>query len=522
MIQLQELSCVADISRYQARINGSNTALIFEGRETTYDELDQRASRIANGLLSGHCSPGARIGYLGKNSDVYFELLSGAFKANVAIAGINWRLAAPEIDYVLNDAQAEILFVGAEFYDLIEQLVPTLSRVRQIIAIDGGHSEWPDFRQWRDSHSDTDPMLPIDKDDDVVQMYTSGTTGHPKGVQLTNGNYLDLLDQAANGGWGDWENGESTIVAMPIFHVAGANAGVLGLAQGLRNIVIRDVDPVVILDVLEQYRVRYAFFVPAVILFLNSIPGVRDRDFSNLETILYGASPISQDVLSTAQNIFKCEFCQVYGLTETGGGGTVLLPEDHDPSRGKLLSCGKPAQSSQIRILSRDGTDAAPNEVGEILYKSGSLMKGYWKNEIATAKAIIDGWFYTGDAGYLDTEGYLYIHDRIKDMIVSGGENVYPAEVENVLFDHPDISDVAVIGVPDEKWGEAVKAVVVLHPGSTAIEKDIINFAKSRIAGYKTPKSIDFVQSLPRNPTGKLLKRELRAPYWEKHQRQIN
>ena len=188
------------------------------------------------------------------------SLLSGAFKANVVIAGINWRLAAPEIDYVLNDAQAEILFVGAEFYDLIEQLVPTLSTVRQIIAIDGGHSEWPDFRQWRDSHSDTDPMLPIDKDDDVVQMYTSGTTGHPKGVQLTNGNYLDLLDQAANGGWGDWENGESTIVAMPIFHVAGANAGVLGLAQGLRNIVIRDVDPVVILDVLEQYRVRYAFF----------------------------------------------------------------------------------------------------------------------------------------------------------------------------------------------------------------------------------------------------------------------
>lgn len=522
MIELQELSCVADISRYQARINGAQTALVFEGRETTYNELDQRASRIANGLIAAQCSPGTRIGYLGKNSDAYFEVLSGAVKANVVIAGVNWRLAAPELDYILNNAEAEILFVGVEFYELIAQMRPSLTRVRQIIAIDGGHSEWLDFAQWRDTQSDTDPLLPIAMDDDVVQMYTSGTTGHPKGVQLTNSNYLDLLDQAANGGWGDWENGESTIIAMPIFHVSGANAGVIGLAQGLKNIIIRDVDPVVILDVLEQYRVRYAFFVPAVILFLNSIPGVKDRDFSNLETILYGASPISQDVLATAQAIFKCEFCQVYGLTETGGGGTVLLHEDHDPARGKLLSCGKPAQTSRIRILGSDGKDAAANEVGEILYRSGSLMKGYWKNDAATAKAIVDGWFYTGDAGYLDEDGFLYIHDRIKDMILSGGENVYPAEVENALFSHPDIGDVAVIGVPDEKWGEAVKAVVVLKPGATAGEEDIIMFSKDKIASYKTPKSVDFVDALPRNPTGKLLKRELRAPYWENKERQIN
>jgi acyl-CoA synthetase (AMP-forming)/AMP-acid ligase II len=522
MIELQELSCVADISRYQARINGPHTAMVFEGRETSYTELDQRASRIANGLITAQCSPGTRIGYLGKNSDAYFEVLSGAVKANIVIAGVNWRLASPEIDYILNNAEAEILFVGAEFYAIIEQLRLSLTRVRQIIAIDGGHSEWLDFSQWRDTHSDTDPLLPIALDDDVVQMYTSGTTGHPKGVQLTNSNYLDLLDQAANGGWGDWESCESTIIAMPIFHVSGANAGVIGLAQGLKNIIIRDVDPVVILDALEQYRVRYAFFVPAVILFLNSIPGVRDRDFSNLETILYGASPISQDVLTTAQEIFKCEFCQLYGLTETGGGGTILLHEDHDPARGKLLSCGKPTQSSRIRILGSNGTDAAPNEVGEILYRSDSLMKGYWKNDAATAKAIVDGWFYTGDAGYLDEDGFLYIHDRIKDMIVSGGENVYPAEVENALFNHPDIADVAVIGVPDDKWGEAVKAVVVLNSGSTAKEEDIIAFSRDEIAGYKIPKSVDFVKALPRNPTGKLLKRELRAPYWKNKERQIN
>jgi len=522
MIALHEFSSVADITRYQARINGERIAQFFEGRETTYLELDRRASQIANGLIAAGCSPGTRIGYIGKNSDYYFEVMSGAAKANVVIAAVNWRLAAPEIDYVLNNAQVEVLFVGAEFYDVIQQIAPTLPSVRMVIALDGAENSWTPFTDWRDGQSDCDPMLSISMDDDVIQMYTSGTTGHPKGVQLTNSNYLDLLNQAANGGWGDWKDGEASIVAMPIFHVAGVNIGLIGLAQGLKNVILRDIDPVVILDLLEQHRIKYAFFVPAVILFLNSVPSVRDRDFSNLDMILYGASPISEEVLLTATEIFKCDFCQVYGLTETAGAGTILEPQDHDPARGKLRSCGKPAASAEVRILGHNGENMPANEVGEILYRSGSLMKGYWRNDQATAKAIKDGWFYTGDAGYLDAEGYLFIHDRIKDMIVSGGENVYPAEVENALFNHPAIADVAVIGVPDKKWGEAVKAVIVLKPDETAEEEDIISYAKTKIAGYKVPKSVDFTDALPRNPTGKLLKRELRAPYWDNQERQIN
>ena len=522
MILLDKFNCVADITRYQASINGERVAQVFEGRETTYAELDLRASQIANGLMAAHCVPGTRIGYLGKNSDYYFEVMAGTAKANVVIAAVNWRLAPPEIEYVLNNAEVEILFVGAEFYAIAHQIIPSLPALRMVIALDGGDDAWPTFSDWRDRQSDLDPMLPIAMNDDILQMYTSGTTGHPKGVRLTNANYLDLLDQAANGGWGDWQAGEASIIAMPIFHVAGANLGVIGLAQGLKNVILRDIDPVVILDLLEQHRIRYAFFVPAVILFLNSVPGVAKRDFSNLEIILYGASPISEEVLLTATEIFKCKFCQVYGLTETSGAGTMLPPEDHDPARGKLRSCGKPAATAEVRIIGHDGEILPANEVGEILYRSGSLMKGYWKNDEATAKSIKDGWFYTGDAGYLDDEGYLFIHDRIKDMIVSGGENVYPAEVENALFNHPAIADVAVIGVPDDKWGEAVKAVVVLKPNQSASEEEIIRHAKENIAGYKVPKSIDFVAALPRNPTGKLLKRELRAPYWEAKGRQIN
>ena len=522
MIALDQLHCVADISRYQAKINGNRIAQIFEGRETTYNDLDRMANQVANGLISAQCPPSTRIGYLGKNSDYYFEVMAGAVKANVVIAAVNWRLAAPEMEYILNNAAVEVLFVGAEFYEVVQELVSDIPSIRQIIAIDGNHDVWPDYGAWRNSQDDTDPLLPILPDDDVLQMYTSGTTGHPKGVQLTNGNYLDILDQAANGGWGDWLEGEASIVAMPIFHVAGVNVGLVGLAQGLTNVILKDVDPVIILDLLEQYRIKYAFFVPAVILFLNSIPGVRDRDFSNLDFLLYGASPISEDVLLTARDIFKCDFCQVYGLTETCGAGTILLPEDHDPARGKLRSCGKTAPSAELRIFGEAGETMPANQVGEIAYKSKSVMKGYWKNDEATAKAIQNDWFYTGDAGYLDEDGYLYIHDRIKDMIVSGGENVYPAEVENALFDHEAVGDVAVIGVPDEKWGEAVKAVIVLKPGTTATEEEIIAYSRSKIAGYKVPKSVDFTDVLPRNPTGKLLKRELRKPYWEGKERQIN
>jgi len=522
MIALDQFNCVADISRYQAKINGHRVAQIFEGRETTYAELDHRANQVANGLIDAGCTPGTRIGYLGKNSDYFFEIMAGAVKANVVIAGVNWRLAAPEIEYILNDACIDILFVGEEFYDVISELMPNISAIRQFVAVDGKHSSWTDYCTWRAAQGLSDPMLPIAPDDDVLQLYTSGTTGHPKGVQLTNGNYLDVLDQAANGGWGDWDEGEASIVAMPIFHVAGVNVGVVGLAQGLTNVIVKDVDPVVILDLLEKYRVKYAFFVPAVILFLNSIPGVRERDFSNLDYLLFCASPISEDVLLTAKDIFKCNFIQVYGLTETCGAGTMLPPEDHDPARGKLRSCGKVAETAEIQILGEDGEILAANQVGEIAYKSKSLMKGYWNKPDATAKSIQNGWFYTGDAGYLDEDGYLYIHDRIKDMIVSGGENIYPAEVENALFAHPAVGDVAVIGVPDDKWGEAVKAVVVLKPGTSASEEEIVPHVREKIAGYKVPKTIDFTDVLPRNPTGKLLKRELRKPYWEGHERQIN
>ncbi|HTQ14760.1 MAG TPA: long-chain-fatty-acid--CoA ligase [Rhizomicrobium sp.] len=522
MFDFSRLESVADVPRIHGRERPGHVALDFDGRTTTYGELDIHSSRVAQGLIAAGARPGARVGYLGKNCDRYFEVLLGAFKARAVIVGVNWRLAAPEIAYVLNDAGCETLFVGRDYYAAMEQVLPQCPGLKTVVAMDSGHRAWPDYAEWRDAQAGADPMLPIRADDDVIQLYTSGTTGHPKGVQLTNANYLAIFGCLSSMPIGNYEPDDVVLVAMPIFHVAGVNIGLLTLAQGAHAVILRDIDAGEILRLIETKKISYAFLVPAVILFLLQHPRAVATDFSSLKNISYGASPISDDVLLRAQKSFGCEFMQLYGLTETTGGGTYLAPEDHEPARGKLRSCGRPAPGHQIRVVDGEGRTLGPREVGEILIKAPNVMKGYWNRAEATAGSIRDNWFHTGDAGFFDEDGYLYIHDRVKDMIVSGGENIYPAEVENALFGHPGVADAAVIGVPDEKWGEAVKAIVVKKEGTSPSAAEIVAWARERIAGYKLPKSVDFVEAIPRNPSGKVLRRELRKPYWEGRDRQVN
>ncbi len=521
-VDFDRVKSLADIVRSGAERWGEAPALWMDGEATSYAGLDRRASKVANGLIDAGIRPDDRIGFLGKNSDSYFEILFGCAKARAVLVGVNNRLAPPEIAYILNDARAKVLFVGADFAPMIEQLRAELTTVETIIAVDGGHTDWPAFDTWRFNQRDSDPMLPHAPGDDVIQLYTSGTTGHPKGVQLTNANYIAVLEIGAQAGWGDWQAEQVNIVCMPLFHVAGVNIGVIGLAHGCKNVVLKDVDPTVILDLIEQQRIEIMFVVPAVINMLVLHPNSAGRDFSSLKQVIYGASPIAEDLIVKAKAMFGCDFIQVYGMTETTGTGTYLPPEDHDPARGKLRSCGIAGGGAEVKIVDDEGNTLPPHEVGEILLRSGAIMKGYWNRPDATQSSVQDGWMSTGDAGYLDEEGYVFIFDRVKDMIVSGGENIYPAEVENALFAHPAIADVAVIGVPDEKWGEAVKAIVVLKPGESATEDDIRAFARERIAGYKVPKSVEFVEVLPRNPSGKVLRRQLREPYWEGVDRKVN
>jgi acyl-CoA synthetase (AMP-forming)/AMP-acid ligase II len=323
--------------------------------------------------------------------------------------------------------------------------------------------------------------------------------------------------------FGNWHERDVSLVCMPLFHIGGSGWALVGLYAGAQNVLAREFDPPTILRLMAELGVTKAFFVPAMILFLLQSPHCANTDFSALELIVYGAAPAPIELLRNALKHFGCGFAQVYGLTETTGAITYLPPEDHgEHAIERLKSCGKPMAGVEIKILDASGHELPAGEVGEVVCRTPQVMLGYWNLPDATKAAIRAGWFYTGDAGYMDGDGYVYIYDRVKDMIISGGENIYPAEVENALFGHPAIADVAVIGVPHEKWGEAVKAVVVKKPGADVTMDELIEFARGRIAGYKVPRSIDFVDALPRNPSGKILKRELRKPYWADQDRQVH
>ncbi len=516
-----EMAGLADIVRVHAARRPDAAALVYQGHMTTYAGLDRAASLVANGLIAANIKPQVRVAHLDKSSDLFFELLFGAAKANAVMVSVNWRLAPPEVLHIVNDAEAEILFIGEEYFPVIEKIRDGLTTVRKIVTLSGRHPSWESFEAWRDRQAPDDPRLVARPEDTAIQFYTSGTTGLPKGAELTNANFAWMFPLWTK----SWllAPGVPNLVCLPMFHIGGAGWGIAGLYAGATNFVVREFVPAQVLDLIQRERLQVMLLVPAMILFLVQAPQIRETDLSSLRLIVYGAAPIPAELLKQAMGIFQCGFQQVYGLTETTGAITLLPPEDHDPADArKLLSCGYAQAGVELRIVGDDGTNLPTGEVGEIAVRSPQVMRGYWKLPDATKRAIDGAWFLTGDAGYLDDKGYLYIYDRVKDMIVSGGENIYPAEVESALFGHPDVADVAVIGVPDDRWGEAVKAVVVKRPGAGVTAGELLTWARDRIAGYKLPKSVDFIDALPRNPTGKILKRELRRPYWGDKVRQVN
>jgi fatty-acyl-CoA synthase len=510
---------VADIAGRQAIERPADIALVFEGRTTTYAELDALSSKCANALIASGVAPGDKVAVLAKGRDDFFILWFGALKARACLTPVNWRLAIPEIAFILADSGARLAVVGEAYAETLAAVLTECPAIQTVIQFEPGHPRWPDFRGWIEGFPATDPGLPHQADDDVIQLYTSGTTGLPKGVQLTEANY-EALFASATRQWAKFDAGDAVLVAMPLFHVAGANMGMLGIYQGARAIVMREADPGAILALIEEHAIRQAFLVPALINMILQHPSLEGADLGCLERVYYGASPISEDVLVRAQERFGASFTQLYGSTETNGMGTYLSPQAHD--EGRLRSCGVPSPGVEVRIVAEGGDPAKPMEVGEIEIRSPAVMKGYWNRPEATAETIdAEGWLRTGDAGYFDAEGYLHVHDRVKDMIVSGGENVYPAEVENALFSHPDIADAAVVGVPDDRWGEAVKAIVVLRPGADIDPASIIAHCRTRIAAYKSPKSVDFIDALPRNASGKVLRRQLREPHWRGRDRRV-
>jgi long-chain acyl-CoA synthetase len=513
---------LGDIARLHARAIPDHRAITFEGRTTTYAELDAYSNQVAQALIASGLEPGDRIAHLGKNTDFYLELLFGAAKAGVVMAPVNWRLAPAELMYIIEDSEAKLLFVGPEFLHVVESCAPEQRRA----SIYGMETPYQGrtYSEWRDAQAPHDPGLQLSPNDAAVQLYTSGTTGQPKGAVLSHRNFVTMPQLLPMYEWSRWTDEDVSLVAMPCFHIGGTGWAVMGLYHGALNVVVREFEPGKLLDCIEAWHVSKLFLVPVAMQFVVRHPRARQVDYSRLKFMLYGASPMPLALLRECMEVFGCGFVQLYGMTETTGSVTALGPEDHDiAGNPRMSSAGKPLPGVRIAILDHDGNHLPAREVGEVAIDSPTNMKEYWRKPEATAATLgADNWLRTGDAGYVDADGYLFIYDRVKDMIISGGENVYPAEVENAIFGHPEVADVAVIGVPSERWGEEVKAIVVPRPGMAADPASIIAWARARIATFKVPKSVEFVAALPRNASGKILRRELREPYWKGHFRRVN
>ncbi len=520
MIDLEAIQLLADIPAAQAAKHGSAVAIRFGARETSFAELAALANRIANALHAHHVVAGDRIAVLTKNHDSWYPLCFGTALARACLAPINCRLVAGEIGFILSDAAPHSLFVGEEFFDTALEAVAGLSHPPKLVALYGDHTSFQTFAAWLDDASSAAPAERPILSDPVLQLYTSGTTGLPKGVVLDNANYRTFMELATAVDGFAYGEGETVMIVMPLFHVAGTNISFAALAQGGHIELIKDFNPADAIRLIGEKGVSHTFLAPAMIQMMLQDPSAASGRYHTLKTIAYGASPIAEDVLRRARAQFGCGFVQFYGMTESTGGGSYLSPADHDVP-GKLTSCGRPWPHTRMAILAPDGAELGDGEIGEIAIRGGVVMRRYWHREDATRGTLAGDWLHTGDVGYRDQDGFYYVHDRMKDMIVSGGENVYPAEVEGAIMGCPGVADVAVIGVPDDKWGEAVKALVVAAPGVTADPAQIIAWARDRIAHYKAPKTVDFIDALPRNPSGKILRRELRTPYWHGRSRAV-
>ncbi|MEO5725338.1 MAG: AMP-binding protein, partial [Ilumatobacteraceae bacterium] len=413
-----------------------------------------------------------------------------------------------ELTPLLSDAAPSVVVVDDEFRATLEQAAAAAGVSPVLVA--GERVE-----EWAASQPDTDPGLVAEPDDIALIFYTSGTTGIPKGAMLpVSGISANLAREVP------WDmNTESTVlVCSPVFHTAGTGWTYLPGYCGSHCLMLRDPNPSQILAAISEYHVTQALLVPALIQMVMKLPAMADADVSSLQTLAYGASPISPTLLAAAVQAFGCDLAQAYGMTETGGPITYLGPADHDPAdpHGRLSSAGRPPAGIEVQVTDPEtGQPRATGETGEVWTRSNQQMIGYLNRPEATAATIMaDGWLRTGDAGHMDEDGYLFLTDRLSDVIVSGAENVYPVEVEHVLVTHPAVADAAVIGVPDERWGETVRAVIVVKPGTTIDEAELIAFARERLAHYKAPTGIDVVDDLPRNPAGKVLRRVLREPYW--------
>ena len=516
------MQTLGDMINYNAQRYAGKTAFTFEAKRYTFEQVNQRINRLANALADLGVRKGDRVGILAYNCPQYFEVF-GLAKAGMVSVPLNYRSVGRELAYLVNDSGINVLIVESEFVEVFNSIRHELDGVGSFICLDSEVEDMLNYEELISRFPPNEPTDDVEPNDPCVLFYTSGTTGRPKGAIHTHKSMLAeaRIPHRSLG------SGDVALCVMPFFHVGGSAAHMIpAFAVGATVVIHKKFDESLVLGAIEKERVTHVFLVPTMIIRLLEHPNLMEYDLSSLHTVGYTGAPMPIEALRKGIGLLGEVFFQELGQTETLNM-TVLKREEHklegSPKEIKRLeSAGRPTGEGEVRIVDEQGRDVPIGEPGEIIARSDRLMKGYWKMPEETAETIEDGWLHTGDVGRMDEDGYIYLVDRKKDMIISGGENIYSREVEEVLYMHPSVLEAAVVGVPDDSWGESVKAVVVLKPGAAACEEDIIEFCRQHLASYKKPRSVEFWDNLPKTGSGKIRKNVIRELYWEGYESRIH
>ncbi len=511
---------LGDICRKSALIRPERTAVVFEEHRLTYRQLDERVNRLANALLSKQISRQDRLTVLSENTHKYLEIYFAASKIGISVTPLNYRLADEEIIQIVRDSESTVFIVGDGYEDRAHAMQEALESIRLWIAMDTAADGFESYEEMVAGGSAVDPGIKVEEDEMAILMYTGGTTGLPKGVMMSHrGLMTAFLGAIVMCGF---RRDDITCFVLPLFHVSFWSAFAVLLVQGT-VVVSRRPEVDGMLKLIQDEKCTHINAVPTLYGWMLQKTDVDAYDLSSLRLITYAGSPFPPETLKRCILKFGPIFEQAYAMTECIGG-TFLQMEDHvlEGERSRLLSsAGKPCPNVDVCVKDEQGNDRPPGEIGEIAIRGKCMMLGYWKNPELTARAIRNGWYHTGDMGLIDDEGYLFMVDRKADMIVTGGENVYPKEVEDVLNQHPAVSMAAVVSAPDEKWGERVQAAVVLQAGQTATKEELIAHCKEHLAGYKCPKEIDFFDRLSTTAVGKILRKDMKKKYWQGYDRTV-
>jgi len=517
----------ADIIYRNAILYPKDPAFACEGASVTFLEFNQRVNRLIHALQGLGIPKGSVLGVLSWNCLEYTEVYGAAMKGGFIASPFNARLQEKELEHLIDYSEARVLFVGPEFAGLIQAIRSRIPRVERVVALAGPAQDMLPYTDLTQDQSPEEPDINPTEDDPVFLFYTSGTTGVPRAALYTQDRAMD--DSRRFPAAMCVEQGDKQIQIMPLFHIGGTKNLWGYYFAGASNVIMpqKSFDPGATLQAIQDEKATDIHIVPTHLASFLALPDVDRYDLSSLKRMFYAASPMPLELLKKGMEKWGPIFMQFYGATEDGPNVTVLSRKQHDvvhqppEKQGILRSAGFPHIGVHVRIVNAEDEDVEAGEVGEIVVRSKAVMKEWWKKPEDTARTIVDGWVHTGDMGRYDDAGYIYIVDRKKDMIVSGGENIFPREVEEVLYGHPAVLEAAVFGIPDPYWVEKVHAVVVLKEGAEAREDELIDFCKARLARFKAPKSVEIAGEIPKNPAGKILKRQLRDRYWEGQDRRI-